>query len=316
MDDFMYNFFRSLAFAAKMSCSECMLHWGLLLTDKILSQADILHLLIERGCLGLLPVSSQTEITFIDTPILRRLRDKLLEDEQWNVALEVSTKAGLDNSGVFAAWGKTCLKAGSLQLAREKFQKCFTPFEMPQELEASSSSGDNRLKDPPLLWEIVQILETKTTPISKKVLKKMEDGKKFTASTLSLNQNVGFTMPIDPAICILNKLKNLDAIAAGNYYEEEEVEDHTLFLHKPRIQLVFYEECIFYLQKYGSSLSLLRFLIKHSDFSRALHYIIDNKIPPDVFVEIYTMCLKDSIVDTLHAAMSTIDPSLEVWKVN
>lgn len=82
-----------------MSCSECMLHWGISLADKILSQADILNLLIERGCLGLLPVSNQSEITFIDTTVLRRLRDKLLEDEQWNLALEVSTKTGLDNTG-------------------------------------------------------------------------------------------------------------------------------------------------------------------------------------------------------------------------
>lgn len=82
-----------------MSCSECMLHWGISLTDKILSQADTLNLLVERGCLGLLPVSKQSEITFIDTSVLRRLRDKLLEDEQWNLALEVSTKTGLENTG-------------------------------------------------------------------------------------------------------------------------------------------------------------------------------------------------------------------------
>lgn len=90
---------RSLALAAKMSCSECMLHWGISLADKILSQADLLHLLVDRGCLGLLPVSSQSENIFIDTPVLRKLRDKLLEDEQWNLALEVSTKTGLDNTG-------------------------------------------------------------------------------------------------------------------------------------------------------------------------------------------------------------------------
>lgn len=82
-----------------MLCAECMLHWGISLADRILSQADLLNLLIERGCLGLLPVTSQTESTFIDTSVLRRLRDRLLEDEQWHLALEVSTKAGLDNTG-------------------------------------------------------------------------------------------------------------------------------------------------------------------------------------------------------------------------
>lgn len=92
---------KSLTLAAKMSCSECMLHWGISLADRILSQADLLSLLIERGCLNLLPVSGQSEGTFIDTSVLRKLRDKLLEDEQWNLALEVSTKTGLDSTGTW-----------------------------------------------------------------------------------------------------------------------------------------------------------------------------------------------------------------------
>lgn len=81
-----------------MLCSECMLHWGTSLAHKILSQADLLNLLIERGCLNLLP-SNTIHGNFIDASALRRLRDKLMEDEQWHLALEISTKAGLDNIG-------------------------------------------------------------------------------------------------------------------------------------------------------------------------------------------------------------------------
>lgn len=178
----------------------------------------------------------------------------------------------------------------------------------------SGSSGENRLKDPPLLQEIIQILESKTTPINKRVLRKVETSKNLTASTFSLNQSVGFTVSVDPAICILNKLKNLDAIAAGNYYEEDETEENRL-PYKPRIQPIFYEECIFYLQKYGSSLSLLRFFVKHGDFHKAVNCILETKVAPDVFFEIYTMCLKEGVVDELHTCMREIDPSLDIWKV-
>lgn len=233
--------------------------------------------------------------------------------------------------GVFAAWGKTCLKAGSLQLAREKFQRCFlkTPFEASSELEtsfsvgrrlrttsSSASSVEGRPKDPPLLYEIVQILETNTLPLNRKVLKKLEDSKKLSASIFSLNQGVGFGTPSDPAICILNKLKNLEAIAAGNYYEEEETEENeNCPSHTPRIQSLFYEECIYYLQKYGSPSSLLRFFVKHHDYNAALRHVLDSKIAPDVFTEIYILCLKNGVVDKLHACMREMDPSLEIWKV-
>lgn len=87
--------FRSLATAAKMVSTENMLASGASMADRILSQAELLALLAERGCLNLMPVGSQN----FDANVLRRLRDKLLQREQWNLALEVSTKAGLDNTG-------------------------------------------------------------------------------------------------------------------------------------------------------------------------------------------------------------------------
>lgn len=90
--------FRTLAMAAKMSSVECNLHIGNSLAERILSQADLLGLLAERGCLNLLPVSNNTQGPYIDSSVLRILRNKLLEREQWNLALEVSTKAGLDNT--------------------------------------------------------------------------------------------------------------------------------------------------------------------------------------------------------------------------
>lgn len=217
-----------------------------------------------------------------------------------------------------------------MQLAREKFQRCFlkTPFEASSELESSfsvgrrlrttsssASSAEGRPKDPPLLYEIVQILETNTVPLNKKVLKRLEDSKKLSASIFSLNQGVGFGTPSDPAICILNKLKNLDAIAAGNYYEEEETEENENYPFTPRIQPLFYEECIFYLQKYGSALSLLRFFVKHHDYNTALRHVLESKIAPDIFTEIYILCLKNGVIDKLHACMREMDPSLEIWKV-
>lgn len=85
-----------------MASVECIEHYGISSADRILSQADLLNLFIERGCLNLLPSAASgnlSQTSYIDASILRRLCDKLLEREQWNLALEVSTKAGLDRTG-------------------------------------------------------------------------------------------------------------------------------------------------------------------------------------------------------------------------
>lgn len=84
-----------------MASVECSEHYGISSADRILSQADLLNLFVERGCLNLLPVAGTnfSQSSYIDASVLRRLCDKLLEREQWNLALEVSTKAGLDSTG-------------------------------------------------------------------------------------------------------------------------------------------------------------------------------------------------------------------------
>lgn len=98
----LFRFYRYLATAAKMAAVECTEHFGISSADRILSQADLLNLFVERGCLHLLPVaSSNFSQSYIDASVLRRLCDKLLEREQWNLALEVSTKGGLDRTGKF-----------------------------------------------------------------------------------------------------------------------------------------------------------------------------------------------------------------------
>lgn len=99
---------KTLAIGAKMVSAEITYNSGAAAADKILSQADLLALLADRGCL-LLMQGILSQSIYIDATVLRRLRDKLLQSEQWELALEVSTKAGLDNTGKV----KTCFQ-GSL----------------------------------------------------------------------------------------------------------------------------------------------------------------------------------------------------------
>ncbi len=66
----------------------------------------------------------KTSCMYDDDSLYRRLRDKLIEDERLALAMEVSTKCGLDTSGVWSAWGKACLYSGDYTAAREKFSHC------------------------------------------------------------------------------------------------------------------------------------------------------------------------------------------------
>ena len=56
--------------------------------------------------------------------VYRGLRDKLIEDERLELAMNISTKCGIDPSAVWSAWGMAKLRVGNYLAAREKFSKC------------------------------------------------------------------------------------------------------------------------------------------------------------------------------------------------
>lgn len=96
---------RSLLVAVKVKCAKLGLNAGLAHCDRFLSQVDLIATLVQSDCLALIPSDDS-----LDEHALRKLRDLLTEKEQWTLALDVSTKSGLDTQGVWAAWGKACLK--------------------------------------------------------------------------------------------------------------------------------------------------------------------------------------------------------------
>lgn len=125
------------------------------------------------------------------------------------MALEIATKSGLPRNSVLAAWGKACLKAGCFKQAREKFAHCFKntmnvclevgedweygkeaketsePVYVNRRLQSlrysersssmSSMQSDGRPRsNPPLLNEIISILEDMNYPVNQQLLNKAE----------------------------------------------------------------------------------------------------------------------------------------------
>lgn len=311
---------RSLLVAAKMKCAKFGFNTGLAHCDRFLSQVDLIATLVQSDCVALIPTDDLDEHT------LRKLRDLLTEKERWTLALDVSTKAGLDTQGVWAAWGKACLKVGHLEQAKEKFHHCLDkivhedlddwvvlsyskePIKNPKiELTETTPKRDEisvtekaachskkseyskcrPLKDPPLLTEILQILDNLSIHRSR-------------------TQHPGPQLKSDVAQEILQTLNSLKAVSQNQFNVKYLISAN---------QTVYYQESLYYLLTYGSYISILQFFLKHKEFDKCLEYILDNNIECDLFLNaVYLYCLRNGHVEKLHNAMRTKEPTLIIWR--
>lgn len=248
----------------------------------------------------------------------------------------MSTKAGLDKTGVFAAWGKSCLKSGCLQLAREKFQYCLernstyetsldfsVSYDNPDNTQKASSRlrslnsvSENRpAKTPPLVNEIISVLESNSKIMDKTVLIPFEPIN-LNASTLSLNKSAGISY--DPAVCILNKLRNLKNITdsgQGRSRKNSRASSVDRSSVQNYMDPYFYNECLYYLMRYAAHNTILQFYLRHEEIDEALNYILENRLPTEVFTEVYMKCLEDGKIELFQEHMHKIDSNLNVWEV-
>ncbi|KAM6273574.1 zinc finger FYVE domain-containing protein 26 isoform 2-T2 [Porphyrio hochstetteri] len=141
---------KQLLFSAKMMFVKAGRSQDLALSDSYISKVDVLSILVAAAYR---PVPSLDQI-FLPAAVTR-LRNRLLEAEYYQLAIEVSTKSGLDPGGAWHAWGMACLKAGNLSSAREKFNRCLKP---PTDLNQLNHGSR-------LVQDVIQYLESTVKPI-------------------------------------------------------------------------------------------------------------------------------------------------------
>ncbi len=93
------------------------------LCDTYLSLIDVLEQLLLANC-SVIPSLNELR----NTESARRVRNRLLEEERHDLAMNMSTKCGLDTQTVWASWGLIELRRGNYQEARTKFEKCLKPL--------------------------------------------------------------------------------------------------------------------------------------------------------------------------------------------
>ncbi|XP_051476159.1 zinc finger FYVE domain-containing protein 26 isoform X2 [Apus apus] len=141
---------KQLLFSAKMMFVKAGRSQDLALCDSYISKVDVLNILVSAAYR---PIPSLDQILL--PAAVTRLRNQLLEAEYYQLAIEVSTKSGLDPGGAWHAWGMACLKAGNLSSAREKFNRCLKP---PMDLNQLNHGSR-------LVQDVVQYLESTVKPL-------------------------------------------------------------------------------------------------------------------------------------------------------
>ncbi|XP_069714291.1 zinc finger FYVE domain-containing protein 26 isoform X2 [Phaenicophaeus curvirostris] len=141
---------KQLLFSAKMMFVKAGRSQDLALCDSYISKVDVLSILVAAAYH---PIPSLDQILL--PAAVTRLRNQLLEAEYYQLAIEVSTKSGLDPGGAWHAWGMACLKAGNLSSAREKFSRCLKP---PMDLNQLNHGSR-------LVQDVMQYLESTVKPI-------------------------------------------------------------------------------------------------------------------------------------------------------
>ncbi|KAM6393849.1 zinc finger FYVE domain-containing protein 26 isoform 1-T1 [Pluvialis apricaria] len=141
---------KQLLFSAKMMFVKAGRSQDLALCDSYISKVDVLNILVAAAYR---PIPSLHQILL--PAAVTRLRNQLLEAEYYQLAIEVSTKSGLDPGGAWHAWGMACLKAGNLSSAREKFNRCLKP---PMDLNQLNHGSR-------LVQDVIQYLESTVKPI-------------------------------------------------------------------------------------------------------------------------------------------------------
>ncbi|KAM3595590.1 uncharacterized protein V6R79_025751 [Siganus canaliculatus] len=252
---------RQLLFSAKLMFVKVGRSQDLALCDSYISKVDVLKILVTANYKY---IPSLDEI--LETSAVTRLRNQLLEAEHYQLAVEVSTKSGLDPGGVWQAWGMASLKAGNLAGAREKFARCLKPPVDRNQLNMG----------PLLLQEVVQHLEVDVQPV------------------------LATTSGED----ILASLRELeDTLRDGGPVDRPET-------HTPGSSL--HQECLYYLNSYGTHLALISFYMRHDCVTEALTHLLNKECPDEVFLEgILQPSLKRGHLGMLQGILEKQDPSLE-----
>ncbi|XP_017083839.2 zinc finger FYVE domain-containing protein 26 homolog isoform X2 [Drosophila eugracilis] len=306
-----------LAFAAKVRGAPGEL-------ENIREHSEIIMAVVQQGCESLIPTGQ------LNNHNLRKLADALVETEHWTLALEVHLKCGFATTGVMAAHGLACLRAGCYDAAREKFAHCMTRLSSEQ-LNSSISkcifgaaSAETVLlprkrpqRGPALLQEILQLIaaipQTQPQPETLHRASLMRNSNTSLASLFTRRREPYVQQrPLqEPALNVINALAGLKNIAKGHYGGKIPASE------EGRRQERGFEESLHYVLTYGSHSDILTFLIRREELRAALRYWQHQQLDADLFIQhIFQPQLANGGLNVLMDELQQLDDAqLTAWRL-
>ncbi|XP_033125838.1 zinc finger FYVE domain-containing protein 26-like isoform X2 [Anneissia japonica] len=228
--------------------------------DTYISLVDLLSNFVAANCPD---IPSIHQLTKPDSA--RLIRDRLLESERLSLAMEVSTKCGLDTGAVWASWGMSCLRSGDYEGAKEKFKRVLKPADDKNSLQPPSK----------LLSDILQFLE-----------------------------------------CVNTEAVSVQEIskASPSYIKDYFADPKQITSVLEQMNSGPLEECKWYIQTFGTHLSMVEFYLRHDYLAKAVFYIIAEKCAAPVFLEGIVMpCLREGSIHKLQEQMKLVDSGFSMW---
>ncbi|XP_068233290.1 uncharacterized protein [Palaemon carinicauda] len=323
--NFVLSMIQTLLTSSKVRFGNVSEHQGIAICEYYSQWVDLLSLLLKANCGDVIPqraLQNMLEIGILHQKLLqkeenckrqlekclqqefvymRHIRDSLVKKQLWELSLNVSTKAGLEVTGVWGAWAMASLKAGDFPGARERFARV---LERPLD--------KNRPCKTSLLPEIIKFLESSPFIVNEKVLDHAE------RTRILLSEQT--RLPPSQALVVLHTLQNLKNISEGNL---RILPGATQSTHSARskkskstykMDTLFQNECKYYLQLYGDHSMTIQFCMRHRQLQECAEYLLANEVREDIFIsDVLLPCLRLGKLDQLLKSFRTEDPQQTKW---
>lgn len=292
---------RRLLYNAKLKFLDCQSARKVELCDTYLGNADLLRDLLVNRCDD---VPSITDLSHKD--VARRLRDRLIQDDKFELAVQVATKCRVEPQNVWAGWGLAHIQMCSFTAAREKIARAMK----------GSDGGGQRAA---LLLRVIDALERSPCPAVEDMksmqaqLRSIIEGANRDDHALQLATSHAYRQRIvnptpgpDGRTArprLVDPLAAVNAVSRGRVSMESNMDSER------------FHEAVHYYSSYAPADQLAAFYCRHGFLDRACTLVLAKNISDKAFVDIvFLPTLARNQLANLKRSMRDTDATLAKWR--
>ncbi|KAJ6250739.1 zinc finger fyve domain protein [Anaeramoeba flamelloides] len=264
---------------------------------------------------------------FSDPKRARILRDKLLLEDNIQMAMDLATRTHTNDQPVWEYWGLKLLKLGKYQEAREKFKHCLISYNT-NNTNSNKNTTNNKNKNMNTNKNQSNLLmnsNQKTNKVNLRIPFSPQQFKRDQGQNQKLLSEIIVILESRPPLDLeairqinkqmINYLKNNNSSnsssGGGNINNKNNTEQFQFQTIGRNLTIERFDECIYYINTYGTDQNYLTFLTKHGRLVDAIEYIINNDLNLNYLIKIVLQhCLTHASIPKMLRAFRKIDPTL------